>query len=237
MDYMKVANHPIIWFAVILNVLVVVFQSIIFVRKSLTTGRKIGLSDKQMSSALKSSAISSIGPSFVILVGLVSLMKTIGSPMAWMRLTLIGSVSHELMGVGFAADAMGTKVGSPGFTEEVFAVALWVSATGAVCWPLFTGLFTHKIDGLRGKVTGGDSDLLAIVSTAASLGAFAYLVADSLVTEQITKLDSYSYACIFGAIIMYVLMAINKKANKKWIDVWGLTIAMFGSMFLTMLVS
>ncbi len=238
MDYLEIANHPIMWFAVLLNVSVVVVQSVLFVKKSRSTGEKLGLSKEQMNAALQSSAISSIGPSFVILIGLISLMKTIGSPMAWMRLTLIGSMSHELMGVGFAADAMGTKVGEPGFTKEVFAVALWVSATGAVCWPLFTGLFTHKISNIREKVTGGNEELLAIVSTAASLGAFAYLVSDSLVAEDLTNfLNPYAISCLFGAAIMYILMAINKKLDKNWINVWSLTIAMFGSMFLTMLVT
>lgn len=236
MDYMKIANHPLMWMAVMVNVAVVFVQSILFVKKSLSTGEQMGLTKGQMRVAIKTSAISSIGPSFVILVGMISLMKTIGSPMAWMRLTLIGSVSHELMGVGFAADAMGTKVGDPGFTEAVFAVALWVSATGAVCWPLFTGLFTHKIDKFRGRATGGNKNLLAIASTAASLGAFAYLVSDSLVTEKIYKLDSYSLACIFGAVIMYALMVINKRFDMKWINEWGLSIAMFGSMILTVLI-
>lgn len=236
MDYMKIANHPFMWMAVIINVLVVFVQSILFVRKSLSMGSKMGLEKKQMNAAIRTSAISSIGPSFVILIGMISLMKAIGSPLAWMRLTLIGSVSHELMGVSFAADAMGTKVGAPGFNETVFAVAVWVSAIGAVCWPLFTGLATHKIDTFRVKVTGGNKTLLAIVGTAASLGAFAFLVADSLVTEEVTKLDSYSYACIFGGIIMLFLMAINKKLKQKWIDEWGLSIAMFGSMFFTTLI-
>lgn len=51
--------------------------------------------------------ISSIGPSVVILVTMISLLVTMGAPVAWMRLSFIGSVNYEAMAAGFGAQAMG----------------------------------------------------------------------------------------------------------------------------------
>ena len=95
MDYLKIANSIPMWVAAGLAISLALFQAIIFAKKSYTTGREIGLSEKQMKSAMKSSFITSIGPSMVILTGLLSLLVTVGGPMAWMRLSFIGSVMFE----------------------------------------------------------------------------------------------------------------------------------------------
>ncbi|MEG2353325.1 MAG: DUF5058 family protein [Clostridium sp.] len=242
MDYMKIAEHPLMWIAAGIAVGWAVFQSAIFVKQSIKTGREIGVTDDQMKRAIRSSMISSIGPSFVILVGMISLLNVVGGPTAWMRLSLIGSVSHELMAAQFAANSMGVTLGSPEFKEAAFAVAVWVMALGAVAWPLFTGLFAHKIESVRTKISGGNSGLLGIISSAASLGAFAFLVGDNLVTDQVTKIseilnfNSYTLACVLGALVMGVIMVINKKLNKAWLREWALSIAMFGSMIVTALI-
>ena len=50
---------------------------------------------------LRVSAISSIGPSIVILVTMISLIVSMGAPVSWMRLSFIGSVNYEAMAAGF----------------------------------------------------------------------------------------------------------------------------------------
>ena len=72
-DYLKMANHPFMWIAAGLAVMVVVIQSIVFFRKSVVAAKEMGIKDTQVKAAIKSSAISSIGPSIVILVGMISL--------------------------------------------------------------------------------------------------------------------------------------------------------------------
>lgn len=233
MDFLEIANHPLMWIVAGINVFIALFQSGIFVKKSVTTGKKMGITTEQMKSAFRSSVYASLGPAFVISIGFVSLMAAVGAPMAWMRLSLIGSMSHELMGVSFAADAMNTRVGDPGFNATVFAVATWVLALGAVCWPLFTGLFTHKIAKFRGILSGGNDAVLAVTSTAASLGAFAFLVAASLVTDKITQFDAYSISCILGGIFMFLIKVFNKDRNISWLREWSLAISMFASMIVT----
>ena len=57
-----------------------------------------------------SSAITSIGPSIVILSGLLSLLITVGGPMAWMRLSMIGSVMFESMAAGFGTSSVGVQL-------------------------------------------------------------------------------------------------------------------------------
>mgnify|MGYP000249566358 CR=1 FL=1 len=62
--------------------------------------KKVGLTKTQMNKAIKSSAVTSIGPSIVVLSGMLSLLVTVGGPVGWMRLSMIGSVMFESIGSG-----------------------------------------------------------------------------------------------------------------------------------------
>lgn len=155
MEYLKIANHPFMWVAAGLAVAVVVVQAVIFFTKSYKAGKEIGLTDKQMKSAVKSSAISSIGPSLVILIGMVSLIVVMGGPISWMRLSFIGSVTYELMAAGFGADAMGVTLGKAGMNNVVYTNAVWTMVLGSLGWLIFTFLFTHKMDKLNNVLSNG----------------------------------------------------------------------------------
>lgn len=78
MDYLKLANHPLLWIASTVAVSIVVVQSLIFAIKSCKVGKTMGITDKQIKSAVKSSAISAIVPSMTIFAGMVSLIVTMG---------------------------------------------------------------------------------------------------------------------------------------------------------------
>ncbi len=227
MDYLKIANHPAMWMAAGLAVAVVVVQAIIFFMKSYKAGKEIGLTEKQMKSAVKSSAISSIGPSLVILVGMVSLIVTMGGPISWMRLSFIGSVTYELMAAGFGADAMGVTLGKAGMSNVVFTNSVWTMTLGALGWLIFTFFFTHKMDKLNNVLSKGKKAMVPIISAGAMLGAFAYFNAD-----RILKFDNGAVACVSGLIIMAFLTYLNNNKGVKWLKDWALSFAMFGGMII-----
>ena len=89
-NYLDYANSPLMWAAAALAVAVVVFQSILFMKRSIKAASESALTTDQVHKAIKSSVISSIGPSVVILVTMISLLVTMGAPVAWMRLSFIG---------------------------------------------------------------------------------------------------------------------------------------------------
>ena len=59
MDAMKIANSIPMWIACGIPVILVIAQALIFAKKSYSAGKKIGLTEKQMKNAIKSSAITS----------------------------------------------------------------------------------------------------------------------------------------------------------------------------------
>ena len=73
-NYLELANSPLMWVSAAIAVGIVVFQSVLFFRKSLKAAKEIGIEQEKINMAIKSSAISSIGPSIVILVTMISLI-------------------------------------------------------------------------------------------------------------------------------------------------------------------
>lgn len=231
MDYLKVANSWPMWISAGLAVFLVVFQAFIFAKKSYETGKQIGITEKQMKSAMKSSAITSFGPSLVILTGLLSLLVVVGGPMSWMRLSFIGSVMFELMAVGFGTEAVGVRMGIDPMTEVAFANAVWIMVLGSIGWIIFATLTADKMETVQGKVGKGDPGLIKIISIAAMLGSFG-----SLVSGHLVALNKNTVAAIAGGLIMGIVITISEKKNIKWLKEWGMAIALFGGMLVAVAV-
>lgn len=225
MDYLQIANSAPMWIASGLAIGLVLFQAYIFAKKSYNTGKAIGLSDTQMKSALKGSMITSIGPSLVILTGLLSLLVTVGGPMAWMRLSFIGSVMFELMAVGFGAEAVGVNLGTDSMTQLAFANAVWTMILGSIGWIIFATLTADKMDRVQDRFLKGDKALLKIIPVAAMLGSFG-----SLVSGHLVALNKNTIAAITGGLIMAIVVPLAEKDKLKWLKEWGLAIALFGGM-------
>ncbi len=225
MDYLQIANSIPMWIAAGLAVVLVVFQATIFVKKSYSSGKEIGLTETQMKSAMKSSVITSIGPSIVILTGLLSLLVTVGGPMAWMRLSFIGSVMFELMAASFGTEAVGVKMGVDTMTNVAFANAIWTMILGSIGWIVFSTISANKMDKVQHKFSKGDKAMVTIISIAAILGSFGSLSAGHLVA-----MNKNTIACISGGVIMAVVGSLGDKKNIQWIKEWSLAIALFGGM-------
>ena len=227
MDYLQIANSFPMWVAAGLAIALVLFQAIIFAKKSYGTGKEIGLTEVQMKSAMKSSFITSLGPSVVILTGLLSLLVTVGGPMAWMRLSFIGSVMFEMMAAGFGTEAVGVKMGIDPMTELAFANAVWTMILGSTGWIVFAVLTADKMEKVQVKFSKGDKGLLAIISVAAMLGSFG-----SLVSGHLLAMNNNTIAAVAGGMIMLVLSPLAEKKQIKWLKEWALTFALFGGMLI-----
>lgn len=228
MDAMKIANSIPMWIACGIAVALVIVQAVVFAKNAYSAGKKVGLTDKQMKGAIKSSAITSIGPSIVILSGMLSLLITVGGPMAWMRLSLIGSVMFESIAAGFGTSAVGVTLGADKLTPLALDMAVWTMILGSIGWVIFATFSANRMDKVQTKLTGGDPAKLTAISGAAIIGAFSSMSASHLV-----RLNKNSIACVLGAVIMGVLVTVSDKKNIKWLREWNLTISILAAMIIT----
>ncbi len=125
LEYLKLANGLGMWISCIPAVALVVFQALLFTKKAVNDGQKMGITKEQMWNSAKSAFAASIGPSLVIVIGMVGLLTSMGGPVAWMRLSYIGSVMYELSAADRAATAAGCTLGTNNMTAEAFANAVW----------------------------------------------------------------------------------------------------------------
>ncbi len=231
MNAMEIANSIPMWIACGVAVLLVIIQAVIFTRQAYKAGPKVGLTDHQLKKAVKSSALTAIGPSLVVLSGMLSLLITVGGPMAWMRLSFIGSVMFESVAAGIGTSTVGVQLGVDPMTETALTMAVWTMIIGSVGWIIIGTFSADKMDKLQEKVSGGNPAKLALISSAAIVGLFAGMTAQKLVT-----LNKNALACVLGAGIMAVLMYLSDKKNITWLKDWNLTIAIFAALIITALV-
>lgn len=226
-EYLEIANNDFgFWVIGVLMVSIVVFQSILFMKKAWVTGQEMGIEVDRLKSGLRSALITSIGPAFAVLIGMVALIVLIGAPLAWMRLSVIGAVMYEGYAAEMGAQALGTTVGGEGYGLLGFANSLWVISLGCCGWLLIAGLFTHKLDDLRIRVVGKRQDLMPVISVAAILGAFGFQVSKALVV-----LGRPTISAIAAMLTMVLIQLVATKTGKIWMKEWSMGIAMVSGMF------
>lgn len=102
MNFLEAATHPLIYGMVIIGLLYVSAIALLSVRKSWKRARELGYTKEQLMRIVRSSATFTIVPSIVIVVGFFSLASLLGIPWAWWRLSVIGSVTFEIMAANIA---------------------------------------------------------------------------------------------------------------------------------------
>ena len=256
MDAMKIANSIPMWLACALPVAFVILQAVLFARGAYKSGKKLGLNDKQMKKAMKSSAVTSIGPSIVVLSAMLSLLVSVGGPIGWMRLSMIGSVMFESIAAGFGTASVGVQLGTSAggvqlgtdtLTPEALGMAVWTMILCSIGWALFATFSANKMDKIEKKVSRGNTGTLTTIASCAIIGVFSAMCASHLSkpfysmmmkADQITMSGAWknALACVLGAVIMFVLTKVANKKEIGWLKEWALTITILGAMIITALV-
>lgn len=220
-------NSPILWSVTIIAIGLVVLLAVISLAKSVHVAEHIGVSKEAVRIAIKTSALASIGPSLVIMVGMVSLLVIVGAPTALMRLSVVGNVNYETQCVGIAASAFGATASIAAMTPEIFQAALFIMAFGCIGYLVIPVVFCTSFEKMLNKINGNGKNrkVSAMVSAAAILGCYAYVDAPYLL-----RMNASTAAMIVGFLTMITILVIQKRTQKKWLLEWGMLIAMFVGM-------
>lgn len=233
-EVLQVANSKMLWVISFSIVFVVLVQALLFARLSYKVAGELGYPRVKCNEALRTGLISAIGPSIAIFVVMVGMMSVVGTPITWLRLSIIGSASTELTAATVGAQAAGVEFGSSEYDLYALSTSFWTMAVNGTGWLLITALFTHKLEDIRLKIGGGNPVWLGILSVAAALGAFGYLNMNLAVgaIRNINKAAAGAagpiYAIIAGLVSM---LAVTKIAHKlPWLREYTLGIAMIIGM-------
>lgn len=219
MDYLQIANSAPVWIICALSIATVITQSVIFIVRSYKTAPKRGLSKAQCNLAVRTGMLTSIGPSISSLLVILSLVAVVGGPIAWMRLSMIGSASTELTAATVGAQAYGAVLGGEGYNLNAMATSWFTMAINGCGWLVVTLLFTHRIGQVKDKIGGTKTAAFAIVTAACNLGLCANMLA-----PYVIKLNAQTVSVVVGAASAFVLMQIAKKT--KWLKPYVLGFSM-----------
>lgn len=104
-------NHPILFALAGFLVAVVLGQSIYFLVKALRRSRQIGMDQTKIAKTIKTAAVFTIAPAVSIVISVITLSKSLGIPLPWLRLSVVGSLSYEAIAASNAVSAMGLTLG------------------------------------------------------------------------------------------------------------------------------
>lgn len=181
MDYLAVSNLPIFWVLASFTVIISAVQAALFIRQANKATKACNLDPQLPKKAMKIGLISAIGPACGVFIVMVGLMASIGGPMSWLRLSIIGAAATELAAATNGATAAGVTLGGEGYTLTILAVSWFAMALNGAGWLIVTGVATPALEKLRDKLSGGDMSWLGYMSAACSIGIFGYLNANSMV--------------------------------------------------------
>lgn len=147
MDYLQIANSPVMFLVCGIVILYVLLQSLVFMRRAWKRGKEIGMSAHEMKSVITSSALFSIVPSIPILIILVMLMSVLGKYFPWLRLSVIGSSSYENVAANIAARSFGLlSYTDEGYNASIFLSTMWAMSICILYEPLLVIFGQKKLD-------------------------------------------------------------------------------------------
>lgn len=104
-------NHPILYVLVAVLVAVVLGQSVYFLVKALRRSKQIGMDQSKIRKTIQTAAVFTIAPAVSIVISVITLSKSLGLPLPWLRLSVVGSLSYEAIAASNAVSAMGLTLG------------------------------------------------------------------------------------------------------------------------------
>ena len=256
---MDLKNGPYLYIVGAIIILFVLAQSIYFLVRAVRRGKQLGLSAKVMKEAAISSGTFSIVPSVPIVLAMVTLAITIGSPFAWVRLSVIGSMSYETMAAGAVLTAADIAPGVDlNALPAVFASVMWVMTLGIIAGPLFNifGFKRYKRKlaevGQKDPVWSNrltDALFMGIIAVmggqfvAKGIVAFAKLGGDKTVaSDGAVTFANASYGklalngeaqlltLVTGVVFMLIFGALIKLTKAKWLENFALPVSMIGAV-------
>lgn len=223
MDLMAIANSWQLWIACGLLVGLVLIQSVLYIRLCYKEADAIGFPKKKLSSAVRTGAITAIGPALAGVVVMVSMMTAVGGPITWQRLSIIGAAQTELAVANMATNAMGVPFG-PDMGMAALTLAFLLMAINGCGWLLMVFLTCSSMEKVRYKLAGGDEKWLPLLSSGATIGMFANLTA-----QRILGGTGALAAVVVGYVAQYVLdNFVAPKAS--WVKSYSLSISLILGM-------
>ena len=216
---------------------------IVFMVRAYRAGIAMGMDPVKLKRAITSSATFSVLPSVGILLGVIALSGSLGTPWPWLRLSVIGALHYETQVAVGAAEAIGLSgLNASEMTAQAFTtIALVMSFCimwGMVFSVLFNKRYLKKLKTPKNSDTGapgfGDSAMTAMFIGLVSAYIGSYI--GGFISGGEGGMFNFSgswlplaVAVIAGA-VMAVFIWLAEKKKAAWVENFSIA----GSMIIAM---
>jgi len=250
-------NHPVLFVLAGIIIAAVLGQSIYFLVKALRRSKAIGMDQTKIRKTIKTAAIFTIAPAVAIVISVMTLSKDLGLPLPWLRLSVVGSMSYEMVAAQNALSAMGEKLGAGvGLTAQQYVNVLTVMTISIMLGIWLVPLIGKRLQGGMASLGKRDakwadtfSNSLFIGMISAFLGfvfcnvymlwtpdARVVEVVDEVTGEEVLAPVSATYGLIpvcvmlVSALVMVICGLLMKKPKLKWLSEYALPISLVVGM-------
>ena len=170
-------NHPILYILAGLLIAAVLGQSVYFLLKALKRSREVGMDQVKIRKTIRTAAIFTIAPAVSIVISVIALSKTLGIPLPWLRLSVVGSLSYEAIAAGNALSAMGLELGKvDALTAQQYVNIVLVMTISILVGIWLVPVIGKKLLGGMSKLEARDKKWSEIFQNAMFIGMIAAFV-------------------------------------------------------------
>ena len=232
-------NHPVLFILTGILVAVVLGQSVYFLLKALKRSREIGMDQTKIKKTIRPAAVFAIAPAVSIVISVITLSKSLGIPLPWLRLSVVGSLSYEAIAASNAVSAMGLELGRiSSLTAQQFVNITLVMTISIMVGIWLVPAIGKKLLGGMSKLEAKDKKWSEIFQNAMFIGMIAaflgFVFCDfSMLWNPVEGLSA-TYGlipvCVMGvsALVMVILGLAMKKW--KWLGDYALPISLVVGM-------
>ncbi|MEE1622402.1 DUF5058 family protein [Zafaria sp. Z1313] len=233
----QTVNHPLLWLGAVLVLIVILVQSVVYLRAAKAAATSVGMPSADVRTAFRAGGVSAIGPSIAVCLVALALLPLFGNPSTITRIGLIGSAAYETIAANLALGTMGSGLGQPGVDGNMLVTMLLALAIGGSGWMVVTLIMTPIMKrgmaaGTTTKTARKRSARWALLPVAALIGAFF-----TMGLKEVAA--SFNGALVFGtsALLMLVLTLVAKRLDKPMLLEFALGASMIGALAVGYLVS
>lgn len=223
-------------------VFIVALMCLFFMVRAYKAGKAIGMDTAKMKRAIIASATFAVLPSVGILLGVIALSGSLGIPLPWLRLSVIGALHYETQVAEAAAEQVGITLSAAQMTPEAFVtIALMMSFCiiwGMVLTIVFNKKYTERLSGNSGKKGtssfGGFGDKAMTAMFIGLVSAYIGSYIGDLVSGN--GLFSFTGAWIplavsaVAGLVMAGFIWLSEKKKAAWVDSFSIAGSMLAAM-------
>ena len=225
--YNEIANQPwmFVWVAIIITA--VIAQCLIYMKRAWRRAEALGLDDSQIRKGLTTGIGVSILPTLPVLIVLLTLIPLMGTPLPWLRLSVIGSAMYETLAATTGVNSVGENLVVNGYSAYAWSAAAWTMSFGASTCVLWSALATKPSAMVYEQIERFDIGLVLAVGAGCMAGVLAFTSTrhgfSAMPTKGVVFCSSFAFSVLF--------MIFSKKFPKrKWLADFNMALSMIVGM-------